>query len=144
MAVLSAAVARFRPKAFRYIGVSLLGTIFTQAQLVLYVYGFGWNGAVANIVAVTISTIPGYYLSKYWVWHHQGNSSVAREALPFWILNLAGLVLSTIFALIADHFFEQGWVVNVANIAGFGVLWIAKFFILDEYLFKAEPPLIEI
>jgi putative flippase GtrA len=100
---------------------------------------------VANIVAVTISTVPGYFLSKHWVWRHHGSSSVAREALPFWMLNLAGLVLSTIFAYFADRLFEQGWVVNVANIAGFGVLWVAKFFILDEYLFKADPPpLVEI
>ena len=33
----------------------------------------------------------------------------------------------------------------LANMAGFGVLWIAKFVILDEYLFKStNPPLVEI
>jgi hypothetical protein len=30
----------------------------------------------------------------------------------------------------------------VANLAGFGVLWLAKCFVLDEYLFKVDAPLV--
>jgi putative flippase GtrA len=140
----TAILARFRGKALRYMSVSVLGTIAAQLQIVLYVYGFGWPGALANFVAVTVNCVPFYFLTRAWVWNKRDKTSLHREALPFWMLNLAGLVLSTIFAAIADHFFTQGWVVNIANLAGFGVLWIAKFLILDEYLFKSHPPLVEI
>jgi len=137
----TAILARFRGKAVRYLSVSAIGTVITQAQIFLYVRVWGWNGALANLVAVSISTVPGYFLSKYWVWQQQrGHGSTRREALPFWVLNLAGLVLSTIFAAIADHYTSQWWVISLANLAGFGVLWVAKFLILDEYLFKSQPP----
>ncbi len=141
----AAVLDRFRGKAFRYMAVSLFGTIITQAQIWYYLNVLGWNGALANFVAVMISTLPGYLLSRYWIWGERDKSSWRREALPFWMLSLAGLVLSTLFAGLADHFFDASWVVMLANIAGFGVLWIIKFLILDEYLFKTTtPPLIEI
>ncbi len=136
----SAVVGRFRGKAARYIGLSMFGTVITQLQIFVYVKLWDWNGGVANFVAVTVSSVPSYFLSKHWVWQHHGKGSVAKEAVPYWILNLAGLVLSTVFAVVASHYFDQWWVVSLANLAGFGVLWVAKFLILDEYLFKSNPP----
>lgn len=141
----AAVLDRFRGKAFRYMAVSLFGTIITQAQIWYYLNVLEWNGALANFVAVMVSTLPGYLLSRYWIWGERDKSSWRREAVPFWMLSLAGLILSTLFAGLADLFFDASWVVMLANIAGFGVLWIAKFLILDEYLFKTTtPPLIEI
>ena len=141
----AAVVARFRGKTVRYLGLSAIGTILTQVQIFLYVQALGWNGALANFVAVSVSTVPGYFLAKYWVWQQRaGQGSARREALPFWVLNLAGLALSTVFAAIADHYSSEWWAISLANLAGFGVLWVAKFLILDEYLFKSDPPLVEI
>ena len=68
-----------------------------------------------------------------------------KEALAFWGMNLAGLALSTLFVVIAGRFTDSHWAVNVANLAGFGVLWVAKFLVLDEYLFKSSnAPLVEV
>jgi len=141
----AALVDRFRGKAFRYLAVSLIGTVLTQAQIWYYLNQLHWNGALANFVAVMISTFPGYLLSRYWIWGDRDKSSWRREAVPFWVLSLAGLLLSTLFAGLADHFFDSTWIVMLANMAGFGVLWLAKFVILDESLFKStNPPLVEI
>ena len=139
VAALSNLRDRLRGKALRYVSVSVLGTISAQLQIVLYVYGFGWPGGVANFVAVTLNTVPFYYLTRAWVWRKRDQTWLRRGAFPFWALNLAGLALSTVFAAIADHAFTQGWVVNVANLAGSGVLWLLKF-VLDEYLFKVDAP----
>ena len=141
----AAIVDRFRGKAFRYLAVSVIGTVITQAQIWYYLNELDWSGALANFVAVMVSTFPGYLMSRYWIWGDRDSSSWRRQAVPFWVLSLAGLLLSTLFAGIADHFFDSTWIVMLANIAGFGVLWIAKFVILDEYLFKStNPPLVEI
>jgi hypothetical protein len=57
-----------------------------------------------------------------------------------------GLILSSIFTYWVDQRTDWPPAIGMANLAGFGVLWIAKFFVLDKILFApvghdpAEPP----
>jgi hypothetical protein len=57
------------------------------------------------------------------------------EVLPFWVITLIGLILSTICAHFADLWFESPIAVNVANAVGFGVVWVFKFVFLDRVMF---------
>lgn len=134
----AAVVARFRGKAFRYVSVSGFGTVITQALIWLFHGRLGWGGAPTNVAAVCISSVPCYWLNRRWVWGKRDRNSLRREVVPFWAMALAGLVLSTIFAAIADAVWHSTLAVSGANIAGFGVLWVAKFLVLDTYLFGSE------
>jgi putative flippase GtrA len=140
----AAVLDRFRGKALRYITTSVIGTVLTQVQLLYYVNTLEWNSAWANVVAVSLTCIPGYLITKYWVWGARDKASIHKEALAFWGMNLAGLALSTLFVVIASAVTDAPLVVNVANLAGFGVLWVAKFLLLDEHVFKANAPLVEV
>jgi putative flippase GtrA len=130
-----ALVGRFRGKTIRYATVSVVCTALTQVMLFGFVDGLGWSGAISNVVAVCVTSVPGYFGNRAWVWGKRGDHSMSREAAPFWAMNLAGLALSTVFAAIAYAVYDAGWAVSLANMAGFGVLWVAKFLVLDEYLF---------
>ena len=57
--------------------------------------------------------------------------------LPFWGFTLAGLVLSTLAVAAVSSITTSGLAVSAANIGAFGVLWVAKFFVLDEVVFAA-------
>ena len=134
-----AILRRFRGKALKFVAVSLISTVITQT--LLYVFGakLDWRPWVANVVAVTFVSCISYTLNRYWVWERRDKTSLHKEALPYWGINLAGLAISTVFAIGAEQVSDEWWIANVANIAGFGVLWLAKFLILDEYLFKTTP-----
>lgn len=134
-------IARFRLLGPKFVAVSLIGTVISQSLIVLFKGGWDWNGGVANLVAVCISAVPSYYLNRAWVWGKRGSSSLAREVLPFWIMTLAGLALSTFFAYVADRIWDETIAVNIANLAGFGVLWVVKFLVLDQYVFSSAEPL---
>ena len=134
-------IARFRLLGPKFVAVSLIGTVISQSLIVLFKGHWDWNGAVANLVAVCISAVPSYYLNRAWVWGKRGSSSMAREVLPFWIMTLAGLALSTFFAYVADRIWDATIAVNIANLAGFGVLWVLKFLVLDQYVFSSAEPL---
>jgi putative flippase GtrA len=140
----AAVVERFRGKALRYITTSIIGTVLTQVQLLYYVNALEWNSGWANVVAVSLTCIPGYLITKYWVWQSRDSAAIHKEALAFWGMNLAGLALSTLFVVIAAAISDAPILVNLANLAGFGVLWVAKFLLLDEHVFKAEAPLVEV
>jgi putative flippase GtrA len=129
-------IARFRALGPKFVAVSFIGTVISQSLIVLFKGQWDWNGGVANLVAVCISAVPSYYLNRAWVWGKRGSSSIAREVLPFWIMTLAGLALSTVLAYVADRIWDTTIAVNIANLAGFGVLWVLKFLVLDQYVFS--------
>lgn len=133
-------------KLLRYSAASLVGAVVGQSCLLFFYKVVGLPGVVANFLAVALSSVPAYLINRYWVWQKRDRNSLRGEVVPFWGMAFAGLVLSSIFVVIVDD--RTDWVpaIQAANLAGFGVLWVAKFLVLDKVLFAetgrdpAEPP----
>ena len=122
-------------KLWRYAGVSFITVPLTQALLfVLYVVA-GFPGLSANALAVTLAAIPGYWLNRSWVWQKTDAHSLTREVLPFWILNLLGLVLSTLAVWLVENQTEDVWALMLVNVAVFGTIWLLKFSVINRWLF---------
>ncbi|MGQ0615829.1 MAG: GtrA family protein [Acidimicrobiia bacterium] len=125
-------------KLWKYSMTSVVGTVSGQTLLTVFTQVLDWSWAWSNVAAVAISTIPSYLLCRAWVWKKQGKSSFYAEVLPFWVMTFLGLVLSTIVVAVLEHRYPDTPVMaNVGNVIGFGVLWLAKFFVLDRVLFAA-------
>ena len=50
----------------------------------------------------------------------------------FWAYTFAGLALSTGAVALVDHHSDSALALSAANITAFAVLWVAKFFLLDQ------------
>jgi putative flippase GtrA len=118
-----------------FAAVSVVALPIAQVTLWLCYSLIGMAAVPANIVAVGVGAVPSYWLNRRWIWQKAGGHSVSREILPFWTYTFLGLVLSTLFVAIADRIWGTGLSVALANIAGFGVLWIGKFLLLEHVLF---------
>lgn len=118
--------------ATRYIAVSLINTVNHQGLLYLANSVWDWTGGWANVFAACLAAIPAYLLSRAWVWEVSGKHDWRTEVLPFWIIALIGMGVSTLFAEIADRGVGAGIVVNLASLFGYFLVWVAKFFILDR------------
>src|SRR5699024_5135003 len=85
-----------------------------------------------------------FILNKYWVWGKRGRAHVRREVLTFWAFTVAGWIMSTMtVALAQDHVgtpqsTSRTIAVMAANIIGFGILWVLKYFFLDRIMFGAD------
>jgi putative flippase GtrA len=123
----------------RFASVSAVAVVLTQSVLWLLNGPLGWVGWVANVVAVGVAAVPAYLLNRAWVWAKEGPHSVSREIVPFWTYTFCGLALSTLLVAIADEVWGTTVAVQLANLAGFGVLWVGKFILLDRVLFRTEP-----
>jgi putative flippase GtrA len=123
-------------RAMKYASVSVVGVAVTQVLLLLtYQNGEGLPAGWSNFISVTLATFPAYLLNRRWVWKKSGNHSVRREVLPFWGFSLVGLLISTVaVGYVANHWDSQ-LAVSFTNIASFGVLWVAKYFVLDAWMF---------
>ncbi len=130
-------------KLARYCGVSVVNVVLGQALLTLFHVLLEWPAALSNVLAVTISAIPAYLMSRAWVWRKDGDHSVRGEVVPFWGLAFAGLVLSTIAVSIADAVFEADIMLNVASLAAFGVVWVVKFVLLERVIFADAMDVVE-
>ena len=128
-------------KLLRFAGVSAFNVVFGQTLLYAAQTVFLWSGVASNIFSVSISAIPAYILSRYWVWQKRGKNHLMREVVPFWVLTFIGFVLSTG----AVWFVETTWrphplVINLTSLGAFGIVWVVKFFVLDRYLFTHDSP----
>lgn len=128
-------------KLVKYTMVSLISVVIGQA-LLLFAFGvLRWDAVPSNVFAVGISAVPSYYLNRAWAWGKRGRSHFLKEVVPFWAMAFLGLALSTVFVAVAEGRSEnlsrllQTLVVSGASIAAFGVLWVAKFVILNKVLF---------
>jgi putative flippase GtrA len=125
-------------KAAKYAAVSVFNVLFGQGLLVLANHVFEWSFVWSNVFAVSISAFPAYVLSRRWIWQKKGNNHFWKEVVPFWAMAFFGLGLSTLFAYIAAQISDATIVLQLANLSAFGILWVAKFFVLDKLLFNTD------
>jgi putative flippase GtrA len=129
----------------RYGSVSVIATLTSLTVLVGLVATNALAPAAANVAATFAGMVPSFELNRRWVWGATGRPSLRRQVVPFVALSLTGLLLSTVAVQVAaDVAAGAGWshavttlAVSAANLAAFGVVWIAQFVILDRVLFGA-------
>src|SRR5215212_8241359 len=78
------AMDAIKDKGLKYSMVSIFNVAFGQTLLFLFVH-FDMRPAPANVLAVVVSAIPAYYMSRAWIWGKRGKSELKREVLPFCI-----------------------------------------------------------
>ena len=135
-------------KLIRYSMTSVVGVVLGQSLLQLFYTVLDWPAVASNIVATTISTGPVYLINRYWVWQKKSGNSLKRELVPFWGMSFLGLALSSLIVWYVEGRTDSAVAISIANLSGFGVLWVAKFLVLDRLLFveqelgESPPPLI--
>jgi putative flippase GtrA len=124
-------------KAIKYSMVSVVAVGCSQAILVICHGLLGMGFVASNVTAVAISSFPSYLLNRAWVWGRTGSHDMLREVAPFWIFSFVGLGFSTLLVHIASRWSDRTIVLSAANLTAFGILWIAKYVVLDALLFSA-------
>ena len=125
-------------RLLRYCGTSAVGVVLGQTILRVCYDIFGWSGLVSNLVAFAIANIPVYHLNRSWVWDRYGPSRWGREVLPFWLVSLAGLALSSLTVGLVDAVTDNGWFITAASVGAFGTVWLVKYAVCDQYLFGPQ------
>jgi len=130
-------------KASRFLIVSAFNVAFGQGLLVLAYSWLGWSFAVSNGASVAIGVGPAYVLTRYWAWEKQSKNHLVKEVLPFGGLVFLGLIVSTVATGIANTYSEAQVVLNLVNLASFGLIWVCKFLLLDRFMFGGDPEALE-
>lgn len=139
-------VAAYRPRALvvelcaikfiRYSIASAVAVVCGQVAFWGLMLGFGWDGVPANLGSVAVGSIPNYLINRHWTWQQSGRNRLWGEIVPFWTMAFMGVILSTLAVAYADEQWDSPLANAIAQLAGFGVLWGARFLILDKVMWK--------
>jgi putative flippase GtrA len=137
----------------KYAASSFITTVMTVV-ITFVTYDFMRIGSarLCNLIASVISIPPSYWLNRKWAWGKSGRGHLFREVIPFWVIALSGLAISTFAvayaAKLGQHLTKSRHIVTLfvsaTNLATYGVLWILRFFLLNKYLFKEHPEVLKI
>jgi putative flippase GtrA len=124
--------------------VSIISTTVTLSILGALVATRTMPSGWANVAATAAGTVPSFELNRRWVWGRRGQRSIGRELGPFWAISFLGLALSTIAVAATGRWAARvglgpttrTLLVEAANVAAFGTLWVAQFVLLDRVLFR--------
>ena len=90
----------------------------------------------SNVVAVMLCAVPVFLLNKRWVWNADGKVSLRREILPvLGVHRRRAWRCPPLLVAVAESVSDSTLLVMAASIAGFGLLWVAKFLFLDQIMF---------
>lgn len=121
----------------RYLATSAINLVNHQVLLQIAVRWWDWSGGQANVFAAVVAALPAYLLSRYWVWQVNGRPNLRTEVIPFWTIALLGLLASTAAAITADRLFDAPIMISVGSLAGYFVVWVLKFLVLDRLFNRA-------
>jgi putative flippase GtrA len=130
-------------KRLRYVGVSVV--FIPVGQGLIQLLGL-WldNYTAASLLGAAIVTVPGFFANKLFVWRNTSREKLHSQMLVFWV----AMMLSVALATLLTHLVEKGMAdqttavrgaaVFFAQMLGFGIVWVARYFILDLWLFKVS------
>lgn len=133
-------------KQLRYVGVSVF--FVPVGQVLIQLMGnrvFDGNFTKASIASALILTIPNFLANKYLVWKDTSKDRLRTQMLVFWFAAIAGVTFATGLTWLVEQQFDhttgdvtlaERGAVFVAQLTGFGVVWVARYLILDRWLFK--------
>jgi putative flippase GtrA len=141
-------------KQIRYAIISIVFVPLGQVLIQIFVHfvhnncGDG-NFVAASIISAVILTLPNFYANKRWVWRDTNRDNLRTQILVFWVAAMLGVALATLLTWWAQsvqptHACHSHAVVTLgeralvflAQLVGFGVVWVGRYIILDKWLFK--------
>jgi putative flippase GtrA len=122
-------------KKLRFFLVSVVAVPFSQAVFFVSHEFVELGDVSSNVIAVTAGCVPSYLLNRYWVWGKRSRNHFWREVFPFWAIAVLGLLLSSIAVWFVGQRTDVTLFLMAANLSAFGLLYVAKFIILDRVLF---------
>lgn len=123
-------------KLAKYSMASVVGMAVGQPVLWLCFGPLGWSAIPANLASVTAGSVPNYLINRHWTWHQTGRNRLWGEVVPFWVMSALGMLASMFAVSYAERRWDTTFAVAVAQLSGFGALWVAKFLVLDRIMWR--------
>lgn len=129
-------------KLVRYSVASGTGVTVYMAMVILFNGLIGLGDMPSHLLGVAISSVPNYLVNRSWTWKQEGKNRLWGEIVPFWTMAFLAFLLSLVFVNYASDRWGTTFAIIAANLSAFGVLWLARFLVLDKIMWKVVHELV--
>ena len=128
-------------KKLRYAAVSAI--FLPIGQTLIQVLGLWLDDyTAASLLVAAIITLPNFFANKHFVWRIMSRENLRSQVLVFWVAVMLSVSLATLFTHVVENAMADqtklvsGVAVFVAQLLGYGLVWVGRFLMLDRWLFK--------
>lgn len=149
-------VARLRPEprsltgrwrklaneASKFGAIGAVNTVINYAVFNVLVLTVFHNGQLkANVAATVVATTSSYFMNRHWTYRDRPKSTLRREYVLFFVLNLAGMMIELGVLALSKYGLGITTLValNVAKAAATGLGMVFRFWTYRTVVFKAAP-----
>ena len=129
-------------KQLRYATVSLVFVPVGQVLVQFLHWTTTWPNSLSILVSACILTVPNYFANKLYVWRDASRDRLRTQIIVFWVAALLGTGFAMVLAQLADYLtrdlskLTQGIWLFIAQLAGYGIVWVGRYVFLDRFIFK--------
>lgn len=121
--------------------VSVIATVIDLTVLNAGIKFFGLSPMIAKTFAFLAATIASFPLQQRWVFRLEKGegSSATRQWTQYLIASVAGFLAAQACIAFANHQWPGNLLaINIANLFGFGTVWVFKLVFFQKVVFKAK------
>lgn len=122
----------------RYLATGGVGLVVNLGSYRLLVERFALPYLPGSMIAVSLSTITGFILQKYWTFAEHDHSRVPRQFLLYASLACWNLCLNTAIVFVLVEYTGAHYL--FAQACGAGIVALSSFFIYRYYIFAPASP----
>jgi len=127
------------PELIRFGIVGGIGTVVDLGGAAVLHGKYHIEPLVAKAISTSVSTTFAYLGCRFWTFKHRENQDLRREALLFFVLNLAGLLIAELVVGFESYVLNrQGQLAyNAASLIGTGLGTVFRYFAYKKWVFLA-------
>jgi len=136
------------PELIKFGVIGGIGTVIDLGGAGLLHGRYHVEPLAAKAASVTLATALTYLGSRFWTFRHRENQAMHREAVLFFVLNIAGLIIAeAMIGLVTYVMGLRGTLeYNAASVIGTGIGTIFRFYAYRKWVFlaPAQAPVAEV
>jgi putative flippase GtrA len=128
----------------RYSAGSVAASLVSAATIAIVFRGFGSGPQIASIAAFCTGALVAFVVNRLWAWERRERPGLGRDFVKYAVVAIVTALMALACTTIADAYAKDAgltglarlFVVEGAYFGSYAVTFVAKFVVLDRFVFK--------
>ena len=130
----------------RYATGSVLASVVSAATIVVGYGIIGLGASISAVVAFITGASVAFVVNRFWAWRERTSRGAGRDLVRYWLVAVVTALIALTCTQLADHYaagagltgFIRTAVVEGAYFGSYAVTFVAKYFVLDRFVFSPD------